>query len=94
VLAADRIVGDPHAADRVGSLTRRSGLEMAQLLASGEYHDIERVLRDRGWNIRETPVADLAVFYGRDLTDPLGETGDQSPAEPPWLETRFLQGTR
>ncbi len=93
-LAADRIVGDPHGSDRAASLTRRSGLDMTQLLANGENHDIGRVLRDRGWNIRETPVADLAAFYGRDLTDPLGETGDESPPEPPWLETRFLQGTR
>jgi methyltransferase (TIGR00027 family) len=92
VLAADRIVGDPHAAGRVASLSRRSGLDMAQLLASGENHAIERVLAARGWNIRETPVADLALFYGRDLTDPLGANED--PPEPPWLETRFLQGTR
>jgi methyltransferase (TIGR00027 family) len=94
VLAADRIVGDPHAAGRVASLSRRSGLDMTQLLASGENNGIERALGDRGWNIRETSVADFAVSYGRDLTDPLGETEDESTSEPPWLETRFLQASR
>jgi methyltransferase (TIGR00027 family) len=94
VLAADRIVGDPHAAGRVASLSRRSGLDMTQLLASGENNDIERVLGDRGWELCETPVADLAAAYGRDLADPFGATEDASVPEPPWLETRFLQGTR
>jgi methyltransferase (TIGR00027 family) len=93
-LAADRIVGDPHATNRAATLTRRSGLDMAQLLASGENNDIERMLRARGWNVRETAVADLAVSYGRDLTDPLGEPEAEGPAEPPWLETRFLQASR
>jgi methyltransferase (TIGR00027 family) len=92
-LAADQIVGDPHDADRATILTRRSGLDMTQLLASGE-NNIDRMLGDRGWNIRETPVADLAAAYARDLTDPLAETGDKSAPEPPWFETRFLQGTR
>lgn len=94
VLALDRIVGDPHAADRVASLTRRSGLDMTQLLASGENNDIGMGLRDRGWNIRETPVADLALSYARDLTDPFAATEDAGSPEPLWLETRFLQGTR
>jgi methyltransferase (TIGR00027 family) len=94
VFASDRIVGDAHAADRAATLSRRSGLEMAQLLASGENNDIERMLRARRWNILETAVADLALSYGRDLTDPLGEAEAESPAEPPWLETRLLQGTR
>jgi methyltransferase (TIGR00027 family) len=94
VLALDRIVGDPHAAGRVASISRRSGLDMTQLLASGENNAIGTVLRDRGWHIRETPVADLAVSYARDLTDPFGAPEDAGAAEPPWLETCFLEATR
>ena len=94
VLAADRIVGDPHLAGRVASLSRRSGLNMTELLACGENDDIERVLGDQGWKVRETPVADVAASYSRDLTDPFRATGDDRVPEPPWLETRFLQASR
>jgi hypothetical protein len=66
---------------------------MTRLLASGENGDIGAALRDRGWSIIESPVADLAVSYGRDLSDPFGANPGSS-MEPPWLETSFLQGTR
>lgn len=94
MLAADRIVGDAHAANRVANLSRRSGLDMTRLLASGENNNISIVLADLGWNIRETPVAQLADSYRRDLADPLGESEDENLREPPWLETLFLEGTR
>jgi hypothetical protein len=35
----------------------------------------------------------LAERYGRDLADPFGAV-DDSPAEPPWLDTRFVLGAR
>ncbi len=94
ILALDQIVGNPHTNGRAASLSRRSGLDMTQLLASGENDDIGAVLRDRGWNVRETPVADLAASYARDLTDPFAATEDAGAPQPPWLETRFLQGSR
>jgi methyltransferase (TIGR00027 family) len=95
VLALDRIVGDPHAAGKVASLSRRSGLDMSQLLAPGENNDITTTLQDDGWSIRETPVADIAASYHRDLTDPFATNRDASAEiEPPWLDTRFLHGTR
>ena len=50
-LAADRIVGDPHDSDRAASLTRRSGLDMTELLASGENNDIATAPGDHGWDI-------------------------------------------
>jgi hypothetical protein len=49
---------------------------------------------DRG-PLRELPQADLqGAAYARDLTDPFGATEDAGAPEPPWLETRFLEGTR
>jgi methyltransferase (TIGR00027 family) len=95
VVALDRIVGDPHAAGGLASLSRRSGLDMTQLLAPVENNDITTTLQDDGWSIRETPVADIAASYQRDLTDPFATTGDTSAViEPPWFDTRFLHGTR
>ena len=45
-------------------------------------------------HLRGSLVADLAAAYARDLTNPSAETGSESAPEPPWLETRFLQGMR
>jgi methyltransferase (TIGR00027 family) len=94
VLALDRIVHDRHSGNRIASLSRRSGLDMTELLAPGESNGIVAALQDRGWTVREIAVEDIATSYGRDLSDPFSAADVAGePAEPPWLETRILHAT-
>jgi len=66
---------------------------MTRLFASGENDGMAARLRDRGWTVHETAVAETDAVYGRDLTDPF-DANTNATGEPPWLETSFLEGTR
>jgi methyltransferase (TIGR00027 family) len=88
-LAADHIVGDLRRGGRTDELTRRSGLDMTALLASGD-SNIERLLESLGWQVDPQSTAETATRYGRDLADPFDM---REAPEPPWLDTTFLTAT-
>lgn len=93
-LAFDRIAGDPHSGARLEELSRRSGINMSELIAGGEADDLATTLREAGWATRESTTGELAARYGRDLSDPFAPDGGGGSAEPPWLDTVFLSAFR
>lgn len=90
---ADRIAGDPHTDGRLEKLSQRSGIDMHNLIASGEASLLD-ALSQRGWHAEERPVAALAASYARDLSDPFATASSDAGGEPPWLDTTFITARR
>lgn len=89
-LALDQLLGDPHANNRLGTLTRRSGINMDQLIAHDHGIDLASLLTRSGWNTNAEPVDALARHYRRDLSNPFANGSSEQSTEPPWLQTGFL----
>jgi methyltransferase (TIGR00027 family) len=93
-LGFDRIAGDPQSGERLNELSRRSGINMSELIAGGEADDLGAVLRGAGWVVLEATAVEVAARYGRDLSDPFAPDEGPAGAEPPWLDTIFVSGSR
>jgi len=107
-LALDRIVGDlaEDGAAQLRQLSKRSGMEMDQMISTEARTDVLAWLAEHRWSAREEDATASAERYGRDLADPFADSESEKAeqderavsardeARPPWLATRFVTSRR